>query len=1087
MKEKEPKNNKPDKSQRIRSFSYPFTAVGIAVLLILSPWVLYLYNYQSENNLEEDLELNHHIQEAIDSIKNYLVLNATELIERNPNYNSNLTAFESRLNENLELVVSSNYQPYLVPGKDIEIMINYYSIELKPMFRTTHDLIRYPRLVSAQTGLEIYTPGTYQDTSVPYSYSLRLTLQLTGRQQKDENGGDAWKSKKHAIVLEEILPIPHLFIEYKLQQFQAQGISANSDLARMMRYMLTTLARLRVHSQGEFGPGMSHKNILSEGDIELTLNLAILLEEALLLRAIDTSAVDSVDQNFYSAIDASQRDNPTGKRQWGTAEISNYYDYTTRRSLLNNQGDRLLQILISKYVNSGYIDPADLMALYLVLDKAPKPAIIDSSKDTIAILEEEYDTRNLMDPRTPDDASDTTNLKFILSLPDIDHDEFGLNGNLDDTLEHQNIEFIINQEPNYLILDADFKLQGLNDARGWYSTAPLRQPTRTRTSSVVKERPADHDYRLEWKLDIQGKFNLNLGLNNYFISPALQNIQQTKTINLDLPINVYIWFIEDPIIESVDFIDFNSGGVLATGNWEITSESHLVEYFEKSFWSYLKPFFGLGFDSFNTILPLVLAESGFDYYYDGHKKYLNNLLPGNNPVTANWITDFLLYQSETLALLVEENHRNFRIRFNTFMADYFLDYLDQYGEDYGLIKLTTEPQFPHPPFVPWLSALGYEVTLLYNSNTDIMNITILLPDGYYSVLINGYNSSINQLDFVMKCHLELPELIKLDTTVSSNSLNLGRPSIFSEGLLFNRYQFSTQAYSKPVITTPDVLPSSNDQLLFTRSKFGTKYKVTSLELQELSISSNQQDISVILTFFIPEDKADQKASLENSIKSINLNRAKTNGPEAILEDRIYVSQIFSKLSDGILSWLETAGGEIDLAIDLSIESENPKHNQDYSNITFYLTELTSMSNFISWLGENGLDLVLLMGNHNSIVPNLGLLLSQNDLYFTPEELVKIDIEMSNRVLDHELQKQMNLEEIILNQYQFNKLDAQNLTVVQVIPGRALADFAIGLSTKQNSEENSRETYSQVFYCYQPIDSVNDSTYLLVGTSYLVKN
>lgn len=1087
MKEKEQNNNKSGKSQRTRSFSYPFTAAGIAVLLILSPWVLYLYNYQSENNLEKDLELNHHIQEAIDNIRNYVVLNTTELIERNPNYNSNLTEFESQMNENLELLVTRNYQPHLVPGKDIEIMINYYSIEIRPKFRTTNDLIRYPRLANDQTGLDSYTPGTFQDTSVPYSYSIQINLQLTGRQQKDENGEDAWKSKKHSLVLEEILPVPHLFMEYKLQQFQSQGISANSDLARMMRYMLTTLARLRVHSQGVFGPGMSHKNILSEGDIELTLNLAILLEEALLLRAFDTSAVASVDQYFYSAIDATQRDNPTGKRQWGTAEISNYYDYTTRRSLLNNQDDRLLQILISKYVNSGYIDPADLMGLYLVLDEAPKPAIIDSPKDTKAILEEEYDTRNLMDPRTPDDASDTTNLKFILSLPENDQVGFGFNGNLDDTQEQHNVEFIVDQEPNYLILDADFKLQGLNDERAWYSTASLRQPARTRTPSVVKERPADHDYRLEWKLNIQGKFNLNLGLNNYYISPAFQNMHQTKTITLDLPINVFVWFSSDPHIESVDFIDLNSGGALATGNWEITSESHLVEYFQNTFWSYLKPFFGLGFDTFNTVLPLVLGESGFDLYYDGQRKYLNNLFPGNNPMTANWITDFLLYQSENLALLLEQNQKNFQIRFDTFMADYFLDYLDQYDEEYGFIKLTTEPQFPHPPLVPWLSALGFEITLLYNSKTDIMNITALLQDGYFSLLISGYNSSIDQLDFVIKCHLELPGLIKMDTTLSSNNLNLGKPAIFADGLLFNKYKISTQVYSKPLITTPEVLQSSNDRSLFTRSKFGKKYKVTTMEINDLSISTTLQDVSVILTFFIPEDKADQKASLENSIKSINLNRAENPGQEEFLQDRIYVSQFFGKLSQEILSWFETAGGDMDLAIDLALRSDNPKYNQDYTNITFYLTEFTSSSNFIAWLGENGLDLVLLMGSQNNIVPNLGFLLSQNNPYLTPEELEKIDIELSNQILDNELQKQLNLEGMILNQYQFNKFDAQNLTIIQVIPGRALSELAMGLTTQQNNKEYSFETYSQVFYCYQPIDSVNDSTYLLVGTSYLVKN
>ena len=74
-----------------RSFTAPLTASSVIILLVISPWLLYLNDFQLKDNIEEELELEHYIQEIIDKVKNHVISNATQLIQKNSMYNSNIS------------------------------------------------------------------------------------------------------------------------------------------------------------------------------------------------------------------------------------------------------------------------------------------------------------------------------------------------------------------------------------------------------------------------------------------------------------------------------------------------------------------------------------------------------------------------------------------------------------------------------------------------------------------------------------------------------------------------------------------------------------------------------------------------------------------------------------------------------------------------------------------------------------------------------------------------------------------------------------------------------------------------------------
>jgi hypothetical protein len=1066
--------------QQKQPISIKLTIIGCIILLITSPWILYIYNFVPGDDPEADLELEHYTQVVIDDLKNYAVSKTLELISSDVNFNSNIKTLEDILNNDLENTIRKHYQPHYLEQQKIEITVNYFDVKLELNFKTMPELDRYPSISSDEPRLELFLAGRYYDTTVPYSYTIIGDLELTAQQLSGSNGAEGGFIKRN-LDFEQAIQTPHLFIDYKLQQFQDQAQTAYSDLGRIMNYMLTTLARMRAYTIRDFGSNYTHKNILNEGDIELCLNLALILEEALLFGGYDHDSINAIDRYFYNADDTLHSNNPTGRRIWGSAEELNYDEYKSRKSVITDDGSRLLSTLVSKYLTQGIIDPADLMGLYLIMDQGPRPAIIDSPSDTVSILQARYGTSYLMDPRDVTDPADPTNLQYIIPLQ-------GKTESLSDS--KNNYELVVDQQPNYLVLGADFKTIGLEDPRPWHTTGKLRDQGRgTRTASVVPKKPADHDYRLDWQLNIQGKFSLSLVHDNEFSNPWFDGKWLTREIEFNFPVKVYVWFRGIPNINSLDSDNFNVGQFSKVQNgWIITTESHLVEYFEHGFWKYLKPMSSLGFDVSNSVLSYMIANQGLEYRPNGKLLFNDKSTIPDNAMISNWINDILLFQAQSLEEVLTRDLDSLWLRFDTFMDLYFMDYLRQYNPEYGFYNFT-EPQFPHDAFLPWISVLGHEVTLFFDFRTNVLEVRFIQPNGYVEIQLEGFNTSKEQLKIVLTNHIELPGIITLtSTTTSPNDDNAPtKPAIFMDGMLFDKYTITTRTHSRPDIVTgtreSDTL--NTEQLLISRAKFGDRlYHVDTVEFSEITLGPESQykDMSIKLDFFVPENEKQNVDELELGQVLLNVLGSEPIDDEYIL-NREYTSRSIHAISTKLLDWYNGDSVSPKLAIGLSIASRSLPNPYSSANLTIFLTEPQSTESFIRWFGENGLELVLALGSTNNLNRELASVFMQSNDFMTPEDIKNIDFELSINKLELGIQNEMNIGENLIDQYEFSASDRNNLVLIQVISGIAMVELVLGAEVDSNQDGNNGNliTYSQVYYCYQ--DSVNNvyQTHLLLGT------
>lgn len=87
------------------------------------------------------------------------------------------------------------------------------------------------------------------------------------------------------------------FLESKLRAFESSAEGEFSDLGRMVAYMLTTLAQLRVlegYGQPMYSSGLATDQILTEKDVHRAAGVGLLLEQARLFRDIDEPFLSQV-------------------------------------------------------------------------------------------------------------------------------------------------------------------------------------------------------------------------------------------------------------------------------------------------------------------------------------------------------------------------------------------------------------------------------------------------------------------------------------------------------------------------------------------------------------------------------------------------------------------------------------------------------------------------------------------------------------------------------------------------------------------------------------------------------------------------
>jgi len=392
------------------------------------------------------------------------------------------------------------------------------------------------------------------------------------------------------ITVDRIVPDITPYVTTRLVELNGNGKSEYSDIGRMVRYMLTTLVRFRASEGIGSGPYDTEKDLLNEGDVELAVNLAVLLEEARLFGTYDGRAVEALDHYYLHATDPAahlgevswEPYNPTGLRPWGSAETKNYARYQNRMS----QGVvRSMDALFNEYVLEGIVDPADLMALYLNLDHYETGLSFDPSDQT-SILSELFlfDGRYSADRRDPSHLvyySDVGPRELLLKDP-----SGAFSGSYRERLS-------VDQSPDYLTVGASISVtKNITVPYKWMTNARLSEGSRT-GGVPPPQPPPDHDWLMQWNFGIYGNFSVAVGRDprgsqeDGTARGALVN----RTIRLDIPISIFAFLNNRPMNSAMTFTNLNVGSPPGA-TYNFTFESLAYEHFANSTWSSIKDIYG---------------------------------------------------------------------------------------------------------------------------------------------------------------------------------------------------------------------------------------------------------------------------------------------------------------------------------------------------------------------------------------------------------------------------------------------------------------------------------------------------------------
>lgn len=231
-------------------------------------------------------------------------------------------------------------------------------VGLFPRFKSTYDFTVSDGIASEE--FEVYELNSFNkiDTKLGGEYGQTNnthTYLASGYVNISITSGRSSLALNKTIWIEREIAVPLPFLQTKLESFQSESMGRFSELSRLTKYVLTTIAQFKVLQ----GMGMKQENlppelsgeleigggsameVLTVKDVELAVNVALLLEAAREFRTWDPQVADEID---------------------------------LRTSMLGQNGDQYSPVgkmseLLSTYVTNGTVDAADLVSLYLGLGK----------------------------------------------------------------------------------------------------------------------------------------------------------------------------------------------------------------------------------------------------------------------------------------------------------------------------------------------------------------------------------------------------------------------------------------------------------------------------------------------------------------------------------------------------------------------------------------------------------------------------------------------------------------------------------------------------------------------------------------------
>jgi hypothetical protein len=344
----------------------PFAIVAVLILLLSIFSTAYLSGIQKREasrrlisaEVDRQTSLLHEIEDSMGLEAYYL---ATDAVVSSTQILCNQSMLDAIFQENYSAYLSQRFPTFLDP---YSIEVGDFKAQVFLEERSLHDLIESNETtgkevqVEDQEGnvaseetevLETIAGETYNETAAIARFVV------VGHGNCTVRNGLSGSAMERPISFEKAIDSPFPLMNSKLLELGAEGESNAMSLARITKYVLSTIAQYRV-LQG-FGSGLGNapgdtNDILTTWDVQLAVNFAILLETARIFRGYDADLASGIDIEYPDS------------------------------------GAGSMCELIGKYLNTGTLDPADIVALYMGIDKEQLPIDMIISQAVNAVIDQ---------------------------------------------------------------------------------------------------------------------------------------------------------------------------------------------------------------------------------------------------------------------------------------------------------------------------------------------------------------------------------------------------------------------------------------------------------------------------------------------------------------------------------------------------------------------------------------------------------------------------------------------------------------------------------------------------------------------------
>lgn len=312
-----------------------FALLGVLIILLSIIAVSYfsrIERIEYENRLQEEKisDLEEGIDKTVDTIENhvhYLAVQST--FEGYRNEKKNISGvFQSKLADYFE--EKRKKGGWTSGSKTITLKKNYHNLTISEKMMETESITPQNESGGRYERVRTDKPGEITKTNTSFCYQIKGEMLL--KVENHDNGMELSRNE----VIQMTVDVPFPFLEDKMEYTGKCLKGKNSDMGRMVNYILTTLGQYRTL----MGYGMEDcgdldnstlratDDIISKDDVELAVNLAFILEMAYQYRTYDEDSVGKLVNNSDIA------------------------------------GSAPLKDIIDNYVEKKSIDPADIMILF---------------------------------------------------------------------------------------------------------------------------------------------------------------------------------------------------------------------------------------------------------------------------------------------------------------------------------------------------------------------------------------------------------------------------------------------------------------------------------------------------------------------------------------------------------------------------------------------------------------------------------------------------------------------------------------------------------------------------------------------------